>query len=142
MDAMNTADLLHRIGAEVSAWPGVGVRSHRFGGSEFSVGRRELGHLHANGLADMPFTKRVRDELIAQGRIVRHHVLPDSGWGTRFIRDEADADAVVELFRMQYQRALEADGAASQDEAEPAADRQKAELRRTAERSEQRGRND
>jgi hypothetical protein len=106
MEAMDTGDLLRRIAAEVSAWPDVEVRSHRFGGSEFTVGRRELGHLHSNGLADLPFTRRVRDELIAEGRIVKHHVLPETGWGTRFIRDEIDADAVVELFRLQYRRAL------------------------------------
>jgi hypothetical protein len=120
MDAMNKAHLLHRIAAEVSAWPSVEARSHRFGGLEFSVGRRELGHLHGSGLADLPFTRRLRDELIAQGRIVQHHVLPDSGWGTRFIRDEADADAVVELFRLQHERALGAGAATSADQAEPA----------------------
>jgi hypothetical protein len=30
----------------VSSWPGVMVASHRFGGVEFRVGRRELGYLH------------------------------------------------------------------------------------------------
>jgi hypothetical protein len=31
----------------------VTVAPHRFGGVEFRVGRRELGHLHGNRLADL-----------------------------------------------------------------------------------------
>src|SRR4029077_9807160 len=34
------------IARHVASWPGVTVAPHRFGGVEFRVGRRELGHLH------------------------------------------------------------------------------------------------
>lgn len=47
-----TAD---RIRAEVGSWDGVEVRPHRFGGIEFRLGRRELGHLHGDRIADLPF---------------------------------------------------------------------------------------
>jgi hypothetical protein len=90
---------------EVGAWPGVEVASHRFGGVEFRLGKRELGHLHGDHLADLPFTRALRDELLAAGRVVRHGPLPDSGWASRHIRSEDDVRAVVELFRMQYERA-------------------------------------
>ena len=66
---------------EVSSWEGVSVHEYRFGGVEFRVGRRELGHLHPR-FADLPFPRRVRDELIALRRARPHHVLPDSGWVT------------------------------------------------------------
>ena len=66
----------------VMSWPGVTERPHRFGGIQFSLGERELGHLHGDSMADLPFTRAVRDELIAAGRARPHHVLPDSGWGT------------------------------------------------------------
>jgi hypothetical protein len=86
---------------EVGAWPGVEVASHRFGGVEFRLGKRE----HGDHLADLPFTRALRDELLAAGRVVRHAPLPDSGWASRHIRTEDDVRAVVELFRMQYERA-------------------------------------
>jgi hypothetical protein len=87
----------------VTSWPGVSEHAHRFGGTEFRLGRRELGHLHAS-IADLPFTRRVRDELIAAGRAGRHHILPDSGWVTVPMRTAADAANVIELFRRNYER--------------------------------------
>jgi len=89
---------------EVSSWEGVTVHDHRFGGVEFRVGRRELGHLHAR-FADLPFPRRIRDELIAAGRARPHHVLPDSGWVTVPMRTSDEAKGVVELLRQNYDRA-------------------------------------
>jgi hypothetical protein len=95
-----------RIVREVSMWPNVTVQPHRFGGVEFRVGRRELGHLHGSRWADLPFPVRVRDELIAAGRAEPHHVLPESGWITVRIRNDRDVAPVIELFRMNYDRAF------------------------------------
>jgi hypothetical protein len=89
---------------EVSAWPGVTIARHRFGGTEFRFGRRELGHLHGGRLADLPFPLLVRDDLVATGRAEAHHVHPDSGWVSYVIRDEADIPRVVALFRLNYDR--------------------------------------
>jgi hypothetical protein len=97
-----------RITAAVSSWPGVEVASHRFGGVEFRFGRRELGHLHGDRIADLPLPRRLRDELIASGRARPHHVLPDSGWVTTSIADRAAADNALELFRLSYERAVSA----------------------------------
>jgi hypothetical protein len=97
-----------QITAAVTSWPGVEVAPHRFGGVEFRIGRRELGHLHGERIADLPFPRRVRDELIAEGRARAHHVLPDSGWVTVSL-DALDGVApVIELFRLSYERALAA----------------------------------
>lgn len=93
-----------QIVREVSAWPGVTVVPHRFGGVEFRVGRRELGHLHGNRLADLPFPVRVREELVVAGKAEAHHVLPDSGWVSYYIRGAADVARVVALFRLNYER--------------------------------------
>ncbi len=91
----------------VSAWPGVESAPHRFGGVEFRLGRRELGHLHGDRIADLPFPRRVRDELIGAGRARPHHVLPDSGWVTVSIASPADTQNALELFRMAYERAAQ-----------------------------------
>lgn len=89
---------------EVSSWAGVTTGRHRFGGTEFRLGRRELGHLHGNRLADLPFPLLIRDELVAAGRAEPHHIHPESGWVSRFIRDGSDVADVVELFRLNYNR--------------------------------------
>jgi Luciferase len=89
----------------VGSWDGVTAEGHRFGGIEFRVGKRELGHLHKDHLADFPFTMKLRDDLIEAGRVDRHHVLPETGWASRRIRDENDVADVIALFRLQYERA-------------------------------------
>ena len=98
-------DIGGRIEAEVGSWEGVSVHPHRFGGVEFRLGRRELGHLHGDRLADLPFHRSLRDMLVETGRALPHHVLPDSGWVSRPIRGPEDADEVIELFRLSYERA-------------------------------------
>ena len=96
---------MERIEREVASWEGVTVHPHRFGGVEFRLGKRELGHLHGDRLADLPFRRVVRDMLVETGRARPHHVLPDSGWVSKPIESEADADEVIELFRLSYERA-------------------------------------
>lgn len=102
---MSTPSLTEAVRRELLAHDDVVEATHRFGGIEFRLGRRELGHLHGEHLADLPFPRRVRDELVAAGRAVPHHVLPESGWVSRRVRGPQDVDAVVELFRMSYERA-------------------------------------
>ena len=97
-------DIARQIEQTVANWPGVTVEPHRFGGIEFRVGRRELGHLHGDRLADLPFPVKVRDELIAAGKAERHHVLPDSGGVSRWIGGVDDIRGVVELFHLNYER--------------------------------------
>jgi len=98
---MNAAD---RIRQTLSAWPGVSEAPHRFGGIEFRYGGKELGHLHEDRLADLPFPRSVRDQLVANGEAEPHHIYPDSGWVSVWIRQEEDVDRIIRLFRMQYDR--------------------------------------
>jgi hypothetical protein len=93
-----------RIRNELESWPGVTSVPHRFGGLEFRFDHRELGHLHGDRLADLPFPVKVRDQLIAAGRALHHHVLPQTGWISRTIKTDADVDDVIALFRMSYER--------------------------------------
>ncbi len=89
---------------EVSSWKGVSVGEHSIGGIEFRVGRRELGHLHKT-IADLPFPRRVRDELVATGRARPHHVTPNSGWVTVPMTTVSEVAGVVKLCRQNYERA-------------------------------------
>lgn len=104
-----------QIATTVRSWPGVETAPHRFGGVEFRLGRRELGHIHGDRIADLPFPRRVRDQLIAEGRARPHHVLPHSGWITVSIHSPDEAERAVELFRMAYDRATQARTARQDD---------------------------
>jgi len=88
----------------VGAWPGVESLPHRFGGTEYRYGRKEMGHVHGDRLVDMPLPRKLHDELIAAGRAQPHHVLPETGWVSVWMDGPEDAARVIELFRMQYDR--------------------------------------
>ena len=98
-------ELLAEIEREVKSWPGVTTGDTGRGGLQFSYGRVELGHLHGSSFADLPFPKKVRNELIAQGRASVHPPLPNSGWVRRRMDGPDDVEVVIELFRMNYERA-------------------------------------
>ena len=89
---------------EISSWPGVTTGRHRFGGTEFRCGHRELGHLHGSRLADLPFPLLIRDGLVKEGRAEPHHVHPESGWVSYFMQNADDIAHVVALFRLNYER--------------------------------------
>jgi Ni,Fe-hydrogenase I large subunit len=93
-----------RIKEAVTSWAGVEASPHRFGGTEYRYGRKEMGHVHGDRLADLPFPRKFRDELIAAGRAQPHHVLPQTGWVSCWMTTAEDVDGVIELFRMQHVR--------------------------------------
>ena len=108
MPTRSSESRAQRITDEVLTWPGVAAAPHRFGGVEFQLGRRELGHLHGDAVADVPFPRHIRDELIADGRAQVHHWLPDSGWVTLRMAGDEDAARAIALLRMSYDRAVNA----------------------------------
>jgi hypothetical protein len=103
-DLMNH-EPLRTIEREVASWPGVSTGDTSRGGLQLSYGKVELGHLHGSSFADLPFPKKIRDELIAEGRASVHPPLPDSGWVRRRMDGPGYTEAVIELFRMNYERA-------------------------------------
>jgi len=92
-----------QIAEKVTSWPGVVAHPGNFGSLAFSVGRRELGHLHGDGVAHFAFPKQVRADLLAQGRVVPHPV-DSPGLAARRIGDAADVEDVIELMRLNYDR--------------------------------------
>jgi len=70
---------MHRIETIILSWPGVTTKIHRFGGTQFNLGRHEVGHLHGHGLLDIPFSRTLRDEAVAAGFAAPH--LPAVGLG-------------------------------------------------------------
>jgi hypothetical protein len=89
----------------VLQWPGVTTVPHRFGGTEYRLGDREIGHIHGDGLVDIPFPRKVRDELIAAGRAEEHHILPASGWVSLQLRKRDDVENAIEMLKISFDRA-------------------------------------
>jgi hypothetical protein len=95
---------VEKLAQEVSSWPHVSVHPHRFGGSEFHIGKAEIGHVHTGGVVDIPFPRSVRDALLTAGLAQEHRWVPNSGWITFQIRGETDFKHAVWLMRLSYLR--------------------------------------
>lgn len=88
------------------SWEGVSITPHRFGGVEYRLGTRELGHIHGDHLVDIPFPKKVRDEIVGAGLAEPHHILPETGWISFYLREEEDVQKAIALLRRSYEIAL------------------------------------
>jgi|SRR5271167_2857517 len=97
-------NLLRKLEDEVSAWPCITVHPHRFGGKEFLFGSAEVGHVHTNGIVDIPFPRSIRDALLTDGLAAEHHWVPNSGWITFQMRGEEDLSHALWLVRLSYLR--------------------------------------
>jgi hypothetical protein len=96
-----------RITAEVLTWPGVEAGTGSRGEWAFTVGRREIGHLHGDTTAHFGFPKSVWRELHAEGRIDFHPVFPGKeGPAARRIATEDDIHDVIALLRINYDRVI------------------------------------
>ena len=95
-----------RITKTVTSWEGVTAAPHRFGGVEYAIGKREIGHIHADHLVDIPFPKKVRDEIVAAGRAQPHHILPETGWVSFYLRGDGDVEKAIELLRESFEIAM------------------------------------
>lgn len=100
---MKTDDV-RRLEEELSTWPHVSVKPHRFGGREFTFGSAEIGHVHTGGTVDIPFTRALHDALLAEGLAQTHRWVPNSGWVTFHMSGEQDLRHALWLFRLSYLR--------------------------------------
>ena len=88
------------------SWDGVSTAPHRFGGVEYLLATRELGHIHGDHLVDIPFPKKVRDEIVKNDLAQPHHILPETGWVSFYLREAGDVEKAIELLRRSYEIAL------------------------------------
>lgn len=99
-----------RIAKEVLAWPEVTQKPHRFGGVQFNCRGRELGHLHGDALCDIPLAKLLRDEYVASGMAMPHHIFPDSGWVSVYLNSEQEIGCAIEIMRCKYRELMQESG--------------------------------
>ena len=100
--ASTSTSVARRVETAATGWPGVTVRDHRFGGREFRLGNREVGHLHGDRQADIAYPRPVRDAVVEAGLAGPHHLFPDSGWVTYRVEGSDSADRIADLLRLSY----------------------------------------
>lgn len=88
----------------VIGWPGVTSVPGRFGALMFRYGKREIGHVHRDGIADLPVTREMRRELLNAGR-ARPHRAGSKGYVSYPVENEDDVSAVLEILGENYERA-------------------------------------
>ena len=92
---------------EVLSWPGVTSEPGRFGATSFRYGKREIGHIHRDRIADLPVTTGMREDLLSQGR-ARPHRAGVKGYISYPLENEEDVSAVLEILGRNYDRAKDA----------------------------------
>ncbi len=107
-------ELLASVERKVLGWPGlskeVGTGSPGQGdfwvppATIYKFGCRVRGHVHDTDVADLAFPRGIYDELISDGR-AKPHGAGFAGVVSYHIREPEDVPGVVELFRMNYERA-------------------------------------
>src|SRR5687767_14533112 len=102
-----------RITEEVTCWPGVQAGPGSRGEFAFTVGRRQIGHLHGDHAAHFGFPPDVGARLREEGRVGPHPVAPHKpAWAARRIETDADVDDVIALLRLNYDRVVDRFGVA------------------------------
>lgn len=83
MSIFGASEIVHKA---VVSWEGVTSRPHRYGGTEYRLGKREIGHIHGDSLVDIPFPRKVRGE---------------------YLRATADVERAIELLRLSFNLAAQ-----------------------------------
>ncbi len=92
------------IEREVLKWPGVTSEPGRFGATSFRYGKREIGHVHRDRIADLPVTREMRKEILARGRALPHRA-GVKGYISYPVENPEDVSVVLEILGQNYDRA-------------------------------------
>jgi luciferase-like monooxygenase len=103
---MSVSNAQKTITQTLVSWEGVSTAPHRFGGVEYRFGTREFGHIHGDHLVDIPFPKKVRDEIVTSGLAEPHHILAETGWVSFYLREGSDVQKAIALLHRSYEIAL------------------------------------
>jgi Family of unknown function (DUF5519) len=95
-------DYLDEIENEVLSWDNTSSHLHKYGGIQFDINKKEIGHIHGNGLLDILFSKEMKLKFVSAGRVKEHHIFKNSGWISFYIKTQDDKKFAIELLKLSY----------------------------------------
>ncbi len=95
---------VRKLKETIATWPHVSVRPHMFSAEEFRFDKAEIGHVHAWGAVDIPFTRAIREVLLEEHLAAEHRWVPNSGWTTFQIRSDKDLEHALWHMQLSYLR--------------------------------------
>ena len=104
---MSVPRAAQRIDRELTGWSGIRAAPHRHGGTEYRLGKHEVGHVLGDHQVDVALPGAARDEVISAGLAERHRERPDSPWVSKPLREEPDVEIAVALLRRAYDIAVD-----------------------------------
>ena len=98
-------DHIDEIESTVLSWNQASVGIHKFGGTQFNVGDKEFGHIHGNGLLDVPLSRSIKEQLILEtkGRVKEHHIFKKSGWISLHVENALDKELAIQVLMRSYE---------------------------------------
>lgn len=97
-------EVLALVEREVLRWPGTTSEPGRFDAVAFRYGKRKIGHVHRDRVADLPVAREARESLLAKGR-ARPHRAGSRGYVSYPMEDQEDVSAILEILGSNYDRA-------------------------------------
>jgi hypothetical protein len=95
-------DCMDSISSEVLTWADTSQCLHKYGGMQFNSRGKEIGHIHGNGILDVRFSTKIKEQLLAEGKIKDHHVFTKSGWVSFYVSRKEDETYAIQLLRLSY----------------------------------------
>jgi hypothetical protein len=98
-------EVLHyidEIEEELVLWENVETSLHKYGGLQFDVNGKEIGHIHSNGLLDILFSIEIKNELISKRQAMEHHIFKGSGWISYWICGAEEKKWAIQLLKKSY----------------------------------------
>lgn len=93
-------DWIDEIEASVLRWEGANTTTHEYGGIQFNIRHKEIGHIHSNGLVDVLLSKTLKSQLLSECRITNHHTFQQSGWVSFYLRTSEDKAYAIRLLKL------------------------------------------
>lgn len=95
-------DCFDELEAEVLGWDNTSIGLHKYGGTQYNYKGKEIGHIHSNGILDIRLSRKIKNQLMAEGRIDNHHIFENTGWISFYIRHQSDNAYAKKLLKIAY----------------------------------------
>ena len=93
---------IQKLIRNISQWPEIEIHGHTYGGTEFRLFNKSIGHIHSNGMLDLPFVKTLRKALLDKDLVQLHHVHSSINWVSYSIQTNQDLEKAELLLLVSY----------------------------------------